>query len=468
MVTWRGRGPIDAQPAADQAAPRVDASSARVALAAVARDLVVLESDVVSDDPLKWPGYRDQLSAAHSRCGESESVISAEGTVGGRRSTLIAFDFGFLGGSIGEATGRRITHAIDHARAQRQPLVSLVASGGARMQEGMRSLVQLQHLAAACAQARRSGVAHVSVVRDPTTGGAWVALASNADVIIAVDHAKASFAGSRVRARAIDSPQFTAQGKWGAGFVDVTIAAEDVPPLLDRYVDLLGGAGAGAGAGPDPEPCPVPECLGDSDPPASGWEAVRRARSGRRPRASEYLDHYFSERVAISGDRVGGRDDGMLCGVGRSDGQTVAYAAQTGTQNTPAGFRTVTRLLRLADRLRLPVLTLIDTPGADDTAAAEQGGIGTAIGETFAAMSEVSVPVTSLLIGEGGSGGALGLAGRHGFWTTPDSYFSVISPEGAASILYRDDRRAPDIAELLQLGPRDLERLGISSGVCGP
>jgi acetyl-CoA carboxylase carboxyl transferase subunit beta len=156
----------------------------------------------------------------------------------------------------------------------------------------------------------------------------------------------------------------------------------------------------------------------------------------------------------------------MLCGFGRRDGLTVAFAAQTGSRNTAAGFRTATRLIRLADRLRLPILTLIDTPGAGDTAADEADGIGTAIGETFSAMSEVSVPVTSLVIGEGGSGGALALAGPQTFWTAEDSYFSVIAPEGAASILYRNERRAAEVAELLHLGPLELEGLGISAGVC--
>ena len=155
----------------------------------------------------------------------------------------------------------------------------------------------------------------------------------------------------------------------------------------------------------------------------------------------------------------------MLCGLGRRDGRTIAYAAQTGRPNTAAGFRTVTRLVRLAERFRLPVLTLIDTPGAAHGASAERGGIGTAIGETLEAMTELSVPVTSVVIGEGGSGGALALAGPGALWATSDSYFSVIAPEGAASILYRDVARASDVAGLLRLAPADLVELGVIDGI---
>ena len=171
--------------------------------------------------------------------------------------------------------------------------------------------------------------------------------------------------------------------------------------------------------------------------------------------------------MTISGDRAGGHDPGMLCGFGRRDGRTIAYAAQTGTANTAAGYRTAARLIELAERLRLPVLTLIDTPGAANDAAAERGAIGSAIGELFQRVASSSVPITSLVIGEGGSGGALALASERP-WIAPDGYFAVIAPESAASILERDESRAPELAERLRLRPPDLLKLGIVRGIAGP
>jgi acyl-CoA carboxylase subunit beta len=441
----------------------VGAPNAREALAAVATAPVDVGASSVSCNPLEWPGYPDQLRVAQTRLGETESAVIAEGTVGGRRVTLVAFDFDFLGGSMGEATGERIVHAFAHAIARRHPLISLVATGGARMQEGMRSLVQMQRIAQSVADARRAGIPHISVIRNPTTGGVWVSLASTADVIIGIEGASASFAGARVRGTAgVPSDDFLTSGKKAAGFIDVLVAKEALPATLDRYVSLLGDSQR------HPTAPPVPDALSTSQQPATGWAAVRRARARERPRAVAYLDAYFSERVEISGDRVGGIDPEMLCGLGRRGGTTIAYAAQTGRHNNAAGFRMASRLLRLADRLSLPVLTLIDTPGAKHDEVAEQTGIGTAIGETFIALTEVSGRITSLVIGEGGSGGALALATPDNLWATPDSYFSVIGPESAASILYRDSGRAAEAADRLRLGPKDLLALGVIAGIARP
>ncbi|MFH0249373.1 carboxyl transferase domain-containing protein, partial [Streptomyces chitinivorans] len=199
--------------------------------------------------------------------------------------------------------------------------------------------------------------------------------------------------------------------------------------------------------------------------PETGWEAVERARSARRPRADAYLDAYFEFREEMSGDRCGGTDPGMRCGFGRRNGRTVAYAAQCGTPTLPAGFRTATRLIRLADRLGIPVLTLVDTPGAANDEAAERSGAGAAIADLFAAVAEARVPVTTLVVGEGGSGGALALAAPENTWVTPDCYFSVIAPESAAAILKRGPEHVRETAGELRLRPQDLVDLGVARGI---
>jgi acyl-CoA carboxylase subunit beta len=241
----------------------------------------------------------------------------------------------------------------------------------------------MQRPAEACAAARASGIPQVSVVWHPTTGGVWVSLASTTDVIIGVKGATVAFAGPRARGDgARPEPEFTPEGKHAAGFVDIVASADDVPTLTSRYVRLLSDIARPAVA------CPVPAALGSDVEPGAGWDSVRRARSPGRPNTTEYFDRYFSERVTISGDRVGGRDEGMLCGFGDHDGATAAFVAQTGRANSPAGFRAATRLIRLADRLSVPILTLINPPGADPSAS-EASGTATAIGETFIALREL-------------------------------------------------------------------------------
>jgi acetyl-CoA carboxylase carboxyl transferase subunit beta len=440
---------------------------ARAAIAAVADAFAEADTALVSTDPLRWPGYDAQRERARERSGESESVLCGIARIGGRDVELIAFDFGFMGGSMGDAAGRRITRAIDRAIDARRPVVSLVVSGGCRMQEGMRSLVQMQRIAAACDRLRAAGLAHVAALRSPTTGGVWAALAAGADVIVAVEGATVAFAGHRVRGAASDddADAFTAEGKLAAGQVDLIVAEAALRDTLALAVELLGPSDPPAAAAP--APAEVPAALGRQDLPRDGWTAVARARDDERPRAEAYLEGYFDARLALSGDRAGGRDPGMLCGIGRRGGRAIAYAAQAGVANTPAGYRTATRLVRLADRLALPVLTLVDTPGAANDAEAERAAVGPAINETFAAIAAARVPVTTLVVGEGGSGGALALASATDMWIAPDAYFAVIVPEAATAILKGAEEDVPETAARLRLRPQELLALGIVRGIAG-
>jgi acetyl-CoA carboxylase beta subunit len=414
-----------------------------------------------ADGPLGWPGYGRQRERAERNTGTAESVVCGRGRIGGWEAVLIVSEFGFLGGSIGQAAGESIVSAFQRAREARLPVVSLVASGGSRVQEGIRALAELQRIARACLLGRQAGIPHITVLRNPTTGGMWASLAAGADVVLATPEAAVAFGGSRVRAEHDTGVAFTAEGKYLHGQADQVVPETDLPAVLARLIALLHPRRIVL----PPEPAGVPTALGERELPRSGWEAVRRARAAERPRARDYLDRYFAERFEFGGDRAGGVDPGMLCGVGEHDGRTVAFVAQTGTANTAAGFRAATRLIRLADQLGIPVLTLVDTPGAADDAVAERQGIGPAIMESFAAVAEAAVPITTLVIGLGGSGGALALAAPDRTWITPDAYFAVIAPESAAAILKQPAERVPEFADQLRLRPQDLLDLGFVRGI---
>ncbi|MGW1468645.1 carboxyl transferase domain-containing protein [Streptomyces sp. NPDC002308] len=419
------------------------------------------------DGPLGWTGYGAARAEAAERTGETESVVHGTALVGGQPCVLLAFEFGFLGGSLGYRTGDRLTAAYTLARELRLPLVSLVATGGSRMQEGMVALTQLQRVARASAELRAAGLPQLAVARDPTTGGGWATVGAGADVALALPGAQVGFAGSRVRPPDADPYAYTAEGQLAAGQVDAVVDQAELAGALGRWLAVLrGGAQAGARAS-GVRPAPVPHALSRTRLPASGREAVARARAPERPRAEAYLDAYFAYRLALHGDRAGGTDPGTLCGFGLHGDRPVAYVAQCGTATRPAGYRTAARTVRLADRLGIPVLTLIDTPGAANDAAAERAGAGAAIADAFAAMAEARVPVTTLVIGEGGSGGALALAAPGRTHVTADSYFSVIAPESAAAILKRPPSRAEETADQLGLRPQDLVALGIARGIVG-
>lgn len=438
------------------------ADGARATIAALASGFVEFPWDgslSEKDGPLGWDGYDASRARAGERTGTDESVVCGQGKIGGHEVVMICFEFGFLGGSVGTGTGARIEQALDRAGSIGLPVVSLLSTGGTRMQEGVPALRQLQRIARGLVLLREKGLPHLTVVRHPTTGGVWASLGADADVVLGIPGAQVGFAGRRVRPEQFaDDPAYTAEDQFVAGHLDELVPEDALAERLETWLGFLTG-------GARSRPADVPGALGALEPAPDGWTAVLRARSADRPRAAAYLDDYFEARAGIRGDRSGGTDDGVLCGIGSRGGRSIAFAAQAGTATTPAGFRTATRLIRLADRLGLPVLTLVDTPGAAAGPDAETTGTGHAIAELFATIAAVSVPITTLVIGEGGSGGALAFCSPDRIWLTPDAYFSVIAPELAAGILKRGPGEVPALAGALKLRPADLLALGVIDGI---
>ncbi|MBB5850107.1 carboxyl transferase domain-containing protein [Amycolatopsis umgeniensis] len=409
-------------------------------------------------DPLGWDGYAASLARARERTGTDEAVVCERAKIGGHKVVVIRFEFGFLGGSVGTGTGALIEEALVETRALRLPVVSLLSTGGTRMQEGVPALRQLQRIARGLVLVREAGLPHITVARHPTTGGVWASLGAAADVVLAVPGAQVGFAGRRVRPESYgDDPAYTAENQYAAGYLDELVTEDRLTDRLEVWLGLLAGESRN-------RPAELPRALGALEPASDGWAAIQRVRSAERPRAGAYLDDYFDTYATLRG----GVDDGVLCGIGSRGGRSIAFAAQTGTATTPGGFRSATRLIRLADRLRLPVLTLVDTPGAAADPAAERAGIGHSIAELFGAVAAADVPITTLVIGEGGSGGALAFCSADRIWLTPDACFSVIAPELAAGILKRPPDGIPALAGELKPRPEDLLALGAIDGIAGP
>jgi acyl-CoA carboxylase subunit beta len=424
-------------------------------------------------NPASWPGYPGQLRRAREATGAPCAVTTGMATVDGQACVLAGFEFGFLGGSIGTAEGARIAEAFAVAAMRRLPLISVAASGGTRMQEGTVALAQMQTAAAAVVRARRAGIPHIAVAGDPTTGGVWSSLIASADLVFSVPGARVSFSGSRTRPAGSDpaAAEYMADGQWAHGCADLLLPRLELRARVGAAARLLSPAPR---VGPL-RPAPVPTWPGRpgnppaSRPPATGaWAHLRAARQAGPGRADRWLASYFGPTVEIRGDRCGGVDPGVRCGFGSHDDSTIGYIAQTGLRTRPAGFRTAARLLGLASRLRRPVLTLIDTPGAAATPADEAAGLGAAIAELFAAMAACEVPVTSVVIGEGVSGGALALAAPGNLWIARDAYLAVTAPELAAAILKLAVTDVPEVAARLRLTPTDLLSQGLVRGIIKP
>jgi acyl-CoA carboxylase subunit beta len=429
---------------------------------------------IETPDPSGWPGYAGQVAAARQATGSRHAVTTGMAKVAGQRCVIVGFDFSFLGGSVGVAEGARIAQAFSVALAQRVPVLTIAATGGSRMQEGTSALMQMQVMAAAIAAARRAGIPHIAVAADPTTGGIWASLVSSADLLIGVPGARVSFSGSRTRPGGADPDalQYLADGQWARGFVDVLAPVADLRAIVAAAIRLLAPRTRDGVVRHAPVPdWPTAACrhTGQTDAaPASAWAQVQAARSPGRPDADRWLDRYFDETVQIRGDRCGGLDKGVRCGFGTHRGATIGYVAETGMPVTAAGFRTASRLLSLAARLRVPVLTLIDTPGAAAAPEDEAAGVGSAIADLLVAIATSQVPITSVIIGQGVSGGALALASPTDLWIAEDAYLAVTAPELAAAILKLGAADVPAVAGLLRLTPADLHSRGIVRGIIRP
>jgi len=420
-------------------------------------------------NPSGWPGYRGLLRRARLAAGARHAVTTGLARVGGQPCVLVGFEYAFLGGSLGVAEGTKIARAFTAAAARRLPVVSVVASGGARMQEGTSALVQMQVIAGAIGAARRAGVPHVAVAGDPTTGGVWASLVAGADVVLAVTGARVSFSGTRTRPAGIDpgSPEFGATAQWQHGFVDMLVPPAELRGRVAAILGLLSPRSRGADCAPG-APAGTDGAPDAGRVPRDAWAQVSAARDRDMARAERWLAACFETTFEIRGDRCGGVDTGLRCGFGARDGTTTAYIAQTGRPVTPAGLRTAARLMTLAGRFRRPVLTLIDTPGASATPGDEAAGLGHALAELLVLLAGAEVPVTSVVLGEGVSGGALALAAPAGLWLAPDGYLAVTTPEYAASILKLPAAEVPQVAARLRLTPADLISRGIARGIARP
>jgi len=394
---------------------------------------------------------------------------------------LVVFEFEFMGGTMGSVVGEKVADAFDFATRHRLPLVSVSASGGARMQEGMLSLMQMAKTAAACARHDQAGLAHISILSHPTFGGVAASFAALGDVLIAEPGALIGFVGPRVIASTVgeDLPEDShrAETLFASGLIDLLV---DRPHLRETVAYLVAHLSRGAPPAIGSVPAPPSWARSPRGPrrrrattPSDPWGQVQLARHPQRPTTLDYIERLIGRFVELHGDREEGDDAAIVGGLGEVAGLTVMVIGQERGRSAaererrragmalPHGYRKALRLMRLAGKFALPVVTFVDTPGAYPGVEAERRGIWQVLARNLRAMAGLSTPIVAVVIGEGGSGGALALGVADRVLMLEHAIYSVISPEGAAAILFRDARRAEEVAGALKLTARDLHRLEI-------
>jgi acyl-CoA carboxylase subunit beta len=426
---------------------------------------------LVSVDPLLFHdrlSYRERLERARRETGLNEAVVTGTARINGRDCVLAVFDFNFMGGSMGSVVGEKVASALEMAADRRVPFISIVATGGARMQEGMLSLVQMGKTAAAAMRLHQAGVPSITVLTNPTTGGVYASFASQGDFLFAEPGALIGFAGPRVIEQLTGEPPpagtHTAEFLLQHGQVDAVVDRARLRGVLATLLQLFRSAG-------QPEIRPNLETYRPpASPPTSAWQEVLLARNPDRPTAADYIRRLMPQFIELHGDRVFGDDPAIITGIGDLAGMSVCVIGQerghgdplrNGGHVRPEGFRKAARIMRLAAELRLPLVTFIDTPGAHLDYEAEARGLAGSLSSCLANMSLVPVPVVSVVIGEGGSGPALALGVADRILMQEHAVYSVIAPEGAAAIVHRDAARAQDIADALKITAYDCLVLGV-------
>ena len=416
--------------------------------------------------------YRNLLSQSQNRTGLTEATVTGICRIGGIRTMLVVLDFGFMGGSMGSVVGEKIALGLETAARRDLPLVALVTGGGARIQEGVLSLMQMAKTVTAANRFKQKGAPFIVVLANPSTGQAYASFANLADVILAEPGSLIGLSPLRTLREASEAPlpqdAHTAEAHLHHGLLDNVVDRESLQPRLATLLRVLTAQKLGKGEFKPPartrsRPGPGPEA----------WESVTAARNGERPSATFYIRSILEPFVELHGDRLSSDDRSIIAGVGYLCGEPVAVIGQQRPYSLdgeryhiyPDGLRKAQRLIKLATRFELPLVTFIDTQGADPGLAAEEQGIGNAIATTLSMMAEAPVPIVSVIIGEGGNEGALALGISDRIIMQQYAIYSPISLNRTPGGSYGDPELDREAAEALMLTAQDCLELGIIDAI---
>ena len=446
------------------------------------------DQGLATRNPLHYKGYEEKLKTIREKTKLDEAVITGKARINGTPVVIGVCDGRFLMASMGQVVGEKIARAAERATKEKLPVILFACSGGARMQEGIVSLMQMAKTSAALKRHHEAGQLFVSVLTDPTTGGVTASFAMLGDIILAEPGALIGFAGPRVIEQTIGQklPEGFQRSEFllDHGFVDKIVERRDQKKVIGQILFMHQKhamvpraarpalAAAHAHSGKDEKAVSVDK-KGKSgqDGGKTAWDTVLLSRKSDRPVATDYINAIFDEFIEFHGDRYFKDDGAIVGGIAMFHGMPVTVIGQQKGKNTkenikrnfgmpsPDGYRKALRLMKQAETFNRPVVCFVDTPGAFCGLEAEERGQGEAIARNLFEMASLTVPVLSMVIGEGGSGGALAMAVANEVWMLENAIYSILSPEGFASILYKDSKKAPDAAKVMKVTAKDLQNL---------
>ena len=456
----------------------------RIKMIADRKSFVEWDAEMEEQNPLQYRGYEEKLRALQEKTGLNEAVVTGKCTIKGISVALGVCDCRFMMSSMGEVVGEKITRVFERATEEKLPVILYICSGGARMQEGLVSLMQMAKTSMALRKHSDAGLLYVPVLTDPTTGGVTASFAMLGDIILAEPKALIGFAGPRVIEQTIGQklPKGFQKAEFllEHGFIDKFVERDDQRIVLADILKLHENKGQNSSTSKVAESHISDKSNGNTVWPKfipSGsftpWEHVQLARAKTRPTGKDYIEALFDDFIEFHGDRHCGDDAAVIGGVAFFHGHPVTVLAQEKGEGTkeniarnfgmvsPEGYWKSLRLMQQAEKFHRPVICLVDTPGAFCGLEAEERGQGEAIAKNLYTLAGLTVPVLSIVIGEGGSGGALAFAVSDEVWMLEHSVYSILSPEGFASILWKDSKKAKEAAEVMKLTAADLCEMGM-------
>ena len=432
---------------------------------------------VSSVEPLSFSRrarYRKFLAQDQDRTGLTEAVVTGKCRIGDTETMIIVLDFGFMGGTMGSVVGEKVSMAFENAARKGLPAVAVVSGGGTRIQEGVLSLMQMAKTVTAANRLRNEEVPFIVVLANPSTGQAYASFANLADVILAEPGSLIGLSPLRTLREVSKMPlpldAHTAEAHVGHGLLDNVVDRENLQPRVASLLEILTAHKRGSSNHKSLLKA-EPRICAEVEP----WEAVSAARNTERPQASAYFRSMLDPFIELRGDRLNSDDRSIVAGLGFMDGQPVAVIGQQRRPLVegeryhvfPDGLRKAQRVIDLASRFKLPLVTLIDTQGADPGLEAEEQGIGNAIAKTLSSMLTVPTPMVSVVIGEGGSEGALALGLSDRILIQQYAVYSPMSVNHTLGAAHHDHMLDREAAEALMLTAHDCVELGIADQVVG-
>ncbi len=452
----------------------------RIKMVADRKSFIPWFEDMPVSNPLNFEGYEEKLEETREKTGANEAVTVGQCNIYGEPAVIGVCETRFLMGSMGHVVGEKITAAIERATELKLPVFIFCASGGARMQEGIVSLMQMAKTSAAIRKHGEAGLLYSTILTDPTTGGVTASFAMLGDVIMAEPGALIGFAGPRVIKQTIgqELPEGfqTAEFLLEHGFIDGIVERENLKKTLYFLMKTHQCEEGKYAEFKKDFHFELNEIIKERSwktLPITAWEKVKAVRQVGRPAATDYMEHIFDFFVEAHGDRNFRDDKAIVGGIAFLDGQPVTVIADVKGKDVkecqernfgmpmPEGYRKALRLMKQAEKFNRPIISFVNTSGAFCGIEAEERGQGEAIARNLLEMSALKVPVLCILIGEGGSGGALATAVGNEVWMMENATYSILSPEGFASILWKDSAKAEQASEVMNITAQDLKRLGI-------